>query len=261
MNTTTRNQGDDRRALLDETIVRSISAVYAVGGDTQFCVPRLSVYKVVQDALGERTLRPDLIAEVRAVAMDMGAVEICVGNRKLFAAVREHAIPPAQARAETIAMKRRAIGRDKPGSNDGTGGKAVPSETADAWERLLASEGMPAEIAPIKRAKHSKGGSDAELDKAMGSINLVTTLSGVQRQPRTTTASMRASATEAVADLLGAMDEERQILRLKAEGLSLRVIGARLRMDKMAVSRAIKRIEARGAQAAAVVAGTEGGAE
>lgn len=233
---------EDQRALLDEAIVRAVSAVYAVGGDTAFVVSRLDVYRTVQEALGEKILRPDLIAEVRAVVVDMGGAEIVVGNYRLFAAMRRHDRSQKDALADSAALRKK-----KAPSNRVKGVNPVNGETSREWEKRLAAEGMPAELAPIKRSRRRAAGARFEQDSAQFETPaLVTGGSGVHRQPRTSVSVFRGGAASAAEDALAAMDEERAILRLKAEGLSLRVIGARLRLDKMRVKRTLDRIKSRG---------------
>jgi DNA-binding CsgD family transcriptional regulator len=114
---------------------------------------------------------------------------------------------------------------------------------------------MPAELPQIRRSRGKASGRFEQDTAKFESPALVTGGSGVHRQPRTALSGFRGAAASAAEDALAAIEEEREVLRLKALGLSLRVIGARLRLDKMKVSRILKRITDRGIDIGAEVEG------
>jgi hypothetical protein len=228
----------------------SVRAAYAVGGATDVSVLRSEVHAHVADAL-ELRLSPGLRAELSEIVSGMGAVPIQVGNQPLFAAVRLHSVPLAEARRRSVALKRRL----RWGAT-GEGAEGAESWGASDFEAALAREGMPAEIAPIPRPRRSGSPGAIQADAASGKVYemdharferpAMVSVGRVHRQPATWS---RAAAVEAeraeVAELLEEVEQERAVLRLRFEGLSIRSIAVRLGLDRNHVDRALRRIRAR----------------
>lgn len=242
-----------------ERIRAAISAVFVVGGDTKFLTLAGDVHAVVQEALELRLVRPAMLRLVREVVEGMGAVPVGIGGRPCFGAVRRHDVPvPEAKRASTELRKRltlRASSKAKKGrglrSRDGehgvggahgAGGAHHQNSDKAHWDAVLAAEGMPAELPQIPRGGSLEAvgrGSAARKrsqDAWFGRVS-----DGVHRQPATVRGEIIAGAHERTADLLAAAELEVKVLRLRAEGLSLRKIGIRLNADKMTISRILKR--------------------
>ena len=207
---------EEARRDAEVTRVRSaVSEVFVVGGEASFLVLAGDVYRAIAGELDEPIVRPALRALVGAVVSGMGAVRIRVGGRPCFAAVRRREIPVAQARLASKALRARLI-RDP---RRRTGATGVTGATV--LDALLQSEGMPPELEMIRRGKF---------------VQDVTP--GVQ-------AEIYSGEHDDVTDLLAEVEEERKLLRLRSEGFSLRAIGIRMGLDKMAVSRVLARIKRR----------------
>ena len=250
---------EERRDRFASDVRAAVLAVYAVGGDTSTIVRRSEVQQVVADALELPVLSPQLRAEINEIVQGLGARPTLLGGQKFFTSMRRHDVALADARRASTDLRRRYC-RAKPkraGARGAHGAKGLePGRLAAEWEARLAAEGMPAELALIPRTRRSTRREAINADRDAGkpfeesharfeAPALVTTGAGVHRQPSAIRADFVAAEQDEVAGLLEQVEEERQVLRLRAEGLSLRKIGVRMGIDKMEVSRVLERIRAR----------------
>ena len=208
-----------RREEFRQALRRAILAGYVVDaadaeGPGRYCVRRLEVYRTVAEQLRIRLVTAPFANQVVAAAAAMGAIPVRVGRRRLFRGMHRRELCPAQAAAESTAM--RAAFTARPGhraapyngngtrGTRGTGGKA----SAD-YSALLAAEGMPAELEAV-----------GLVDRARASIN------GLRI----------AKATDAFWEV----DRLHAILRLYMDGCSIRDIVERTGLSRKVVHNRLK---------------------
>ena len=242
---------EERRDQFAADVRRAVEFIYAVGGTTEVIVFRSEVHKAVATALElPANMSPQLRSYINQIVVGMGARLIQLGGQKFFSSMRRRDMDLAMARRTSTDLRRRYCRPAKTKTRGATGIHGAERDlkaVAAEWEARLTSEGMPAELPAIPRPRVApRDGQRFEQDAGrFEAPTLVTTGGGVHRQPSTRRADFVQAEQDEVGSLLSEIEEERQVLKLRAEGLSLRDIGLRMGEDKMYIDRVLKRIKAR----------------
>lgn len=217
-------------------IARAVKERYACGPGSIGClVERTEVHEFAQAAVGASAMDNMFRRRVNLAARALGARLVVICGRRLFRdmRLRDSDLKVALENSREFARALQWKGPREQGAN-------VPRpETPAEWEALLTSEGMPAELPMIRRETHSDGARGFE-EGGGETAHRARAMSAVWDAP-----SARAEIVDAyqakISRALDAVHLEGQILSLRGEGLSLRKIGAALRLDKMAVLRILRR--------------------
>lgn len=205
---------EQRRAARDRIIERAVRLGFVIDRDARFVVRRTEVYAFVASEIGEEPDRPALMAAVNDAVLRLGGRAVEVGNRRLYRGVRRAGQDEVEAARESVKVRAEATHRDR-----GKGGKGGNRLTEMSYEEQLAAEGMPAELPAIR-------GRAAEGVSADGA------------SARSLIAAARMSEVEAALDRA---DFDRAVLRLTADGLSVRQAAQRLGVHRSRVERCLKR--------------------
>ena len=142
---------EQRRAEFREAIKRGILIAFIVDakdaeGLGRFLLRRSEVYKAAAAHLKIRLVTPQFCRQVRAVVVQLGAIAVRSGNRRLFRGVYHRELCPAQATVEGTALRASVNGR---GGKHGNRGECGEGATLDL-EGILAAEGLPPELAEAR---------------------------------------------------------------------------------------------------------------
>lgn len=206
---------------------------YAVGGETAFMVRRSEVHGHVLEALEVPALPGPALSVVNGIVVGMGAIATSIGNRPVFQAMRRLDMDQKAARAWSVEMKRRWCSK-KPGYQQRA--RRITDGERRKWEALLKGEGL-AEVTPI----HTRGGAGLASREGRDLLKV----DGRYRQRAATQAEIYAEANARMTDILGQLELETAVVRLRAQGLALRPIAIRLGLQKDQVAAILERIEGR----------------
>ena len=187
-----------KRAILAEYVVDEADA----SDRGRFAVRRHEVYRSTARAMRIRLVTPPFCTEVKAAAVELGAIAVRTGGRALFRGMYRREICPAQAGEEATSLRRNATGGR--GSHGGDGGGK------ETWASILEAEGMPEELSAVRL-----------VDQRAAVLN---------------TARI-AKATDA----FWRLDREHAALRFYMEGLSIREIEGRTGLKRHALHRILHR--------------------
>lgn len=158
-----------------DAVRRAVVTDFDISGDMRYCVRRADIHASVRRHLELPLLSSSLAREINMVCAHLGGVLIANGNRRLIRGARRKGMPDAialqQAREMTTRHGRPVIKQTRAeylkvvGSGN-SGNSGNPVETVD-YEKLLAGEGMSAEPHSARMVDPLKAEiTGARLDKA-----------------------------------------------------------------------------------------------
>lgn len=220
---------------------RAILLGFVVSKDPRLVVRRNEVFLHVAEDLSE-IIRPSLMAEVEGAIRDMGAVSINIGQRWLYRGVRRADMSETDAIASSRALRRslRRSGTKPRRAPVGAVGGA-PRKSQAEYEAILAAEGMPAEPYLLDGRGKPRVVSNRSVSKRKAdAVALNQGPDSHARDPSAREDIYRARQTK-IERILDAVEEDRAVIKLTAEGLSIRQIEARLGIHRSSVERALER--------------------
>lgn len=195
-----------------DTIRQAVLSEFDICGDMRYTVRRDGIHKTVQRVCGLPFVAPHVAREINMLCAQLGGMAISVSNRKLIRGVRRRGVPDDVA----LRQSRELVTRN---GDDVTGGKKSPYQRQPVnhvrdvnhvnhvrdskinYEKILASEGMPIELSTTRVTDTTK----QEINSAR---------------------MAKASQT-------------REIMRLYAEGKSIRKVATALGIDRNVVHKVL----------------------
>lgn len=207
-------------------IARIVRDTYHCGRLAAGClIERGEVHDVVRTALSMRSIDPMFRRRINAIVRDLGARTVLLNGRSMFRDMRLRTVSQAAAIAASSDLKRGYDARvmvNRP-------------ETPAEWEELLRSEGMPAELPMIRRESHARDeGADDNTPRPLSPTLASWDVPSAR-------AAMTGAYYDRIGSALNAARLECAVLEGRSEGKSLRAVGLENGIDKMAVSRILRR--------------------